>query len=75
MLVLLLVALGYVAVTYLRIVRQSGKNEARPADAIVVFGAAEYSGRPSPVYTARRYNAAPLYHQGLAAFVIATGGA
>jgi uncharacterized SAM-binding protein YcdF (DUF218 family) len=75
LLVILLVSFGYVTVTYLRIVSQSGKNEARPADAIVVFGAAQYGGKPSPVYKARLDHAAQLYHQGLAPFVIATGGA
>jgi uncharacterized SAM-binding protein YcdF (DUF218 family) len=65
----------YVAVVYALIVRQSGKNEASPADAIVVFGAAEYEGRPSPVYKARLDHAAKLYHRGLAPMVIATGGA
>ena len=32
---------------------QAGDDEARPADAIVVFGAAEYNGSPSPVFKAR----------------------
>ncbi|HWX56169.1 MAG TPA: YdcF family protein [Verrucomicrobiae bacterium] len=66
---------GYVVVVYLLVVRQSGKNEARTADAIVVFGAAQYGGKPSPVYRARLDHAAQLYHSGLAPVVIATGGA
>jgi uncharacterized SAM-binding protein YcdF (DUF218 family) len=65
----------YGAVVYVLIVRQAGKNEASPADAIVVFGAAEYQGRPSPVYKARLDHAARLYYRGLAPIVIATGGA
>jgi uncharacterized SAM-binding protein YcdF (DUF218 family) len=40
----------------------------------VVFGAAEYDGRPSPVYKARLDHAAELYRRGLAGLVIATGG-
>ncbi len=56
------------------IVRQADRNEARPADAIVVFGAAEYSGRPSPVYRARLDHALALYRQRLAPTVITTGG-
>jgi uncharacterized SAM-binding protein YcdF (DUF218 family) len=74
LLVTLLVTLGYVTIMYVRIVRQSGKNEARQADAIIVFGAAQYGGKPSPVYKARLDHAAQLYHQGLAPLVIATGG-
>jgi uncharacterized SAM-binding protein YcdF (DUF218 family) len=75
LLVFLLAVFVYVTVMYVRIVRQSGKNEARQADAIVVFGAAQYGGKPSPVYKARLDHAAQLYHRGLAPFVIATGGA
>ena len=57
------------------IVRQSTLDELRPASAIVVFGAAEYSGRPSPVYRARLDHAFDLYQQKLAPWVITTGGA
>src|SRR5215467_1828363 len=75
LLILLLVVIGYVSAIYLRIVRQSGKDESRNADAIVVFGAAEYVGRPSPVFKARLDHAAELYRKGLAPIVITTGGA
>ncbi|HET9365442.1 MAG TPA: YdcF family protein [Candidatus Angelobacter sp.] len=71
---LVLVPVIFAAVVYWRILNQSEKNEARPADAIVVFGAAEYDGRPSPVYKARLDHAAQLYHRGLASIVIITGG-
>ena len=72
---LLLAVVSYVSLVYRAILQQSYLDEARPADAIVVFGAAEYSGRPSPVYKARLDHAALLYQRGLAPFVIATGGA
>lgn len=75
---LLLSLLGivtYTAVVYFRIVRQAGLDESRNADAIVVFGAAEYVGRPSPVFKARLDHAADLYRRGLAPVVITTGGA
>src|SRR6202453_4708600 len=49
-------------------------DEARPADAIAVFGAAEYDGRPSPVLRARLDHALALYRQGLAPLVITLGG-
>jgi uncharacterized SAM-binding protein YcdF (DUF218 family) len=45
-----------------------------PADAIAVFGAAEYNGRPSPVLTARLEHALDLYRRGLAPLLISLGG-
>jgi len=65
----------FLLVTSLRIVREAGREELRAADAIVVFGAAEYSGRPSPVLRARLDHAYDLFHRGLAPVVITTGGA
>ncbi|MBI4910301.1 MAG: YdcF family protein [Acidobacteria bacterium] len=59
----------------LDIERQAAVDEARPADVIVVLGAAEYRGRPSPVLKARLDHALELYGKGLAARVITTGGA
>jgi uncharacterized SAM-binding protein YcdF (DUF218 family) len=53
---------------------QAGRDEARPADAIVVFGAAEYNGTPSPVFKARLDHAFDLEQRGLAPLVITTGG-
>src|ERR1700761_3598098 len=49
-------------------------DQARPADAIVVFGAAEYDGRPSPVLRARLDHALALYREKLAPLVITLGG-
>jgi uncharacterized SAM-binding protein YcdF (DUF218 family) len=64
----------YFAWTCERIVAQSGRDEARAADVIVVFGAAEYFGKPSPVYRARLDHAFDLYERRLAPVVITTGG-
>ena len=50
------------------------RDEARPADAIVVLGAAQYVGRPSPVFKARLDHAIALYRQGLAPMLVLTGG-
>jgi uncharacterized SAM-binding protein YcdF (DUF218 family) len=50
------------------------RDEARLADAIVVLGAAQYEGRPSPVLRARLDHALDLYRRGLAPVVIVTGG-
>jgi uncharacterized SAM-binding protein YcdF (DUF218 family) len=55
--------------------QESLVNEAQPADAIIVLGAAEYRGRPSPVLEARLNHALILYLKGLAPRVITTGGA
>jgi uncharacterized SAM-binding protein YcdF (DUF218 family) len=56
------------------ILRDAGKQELRRADVIVVFGAAEYDGRPSPVFRARLDHAEQLFRMGLAPVVITTGG-
>lgn len=69
------VVIGFVANTASEIVRASSLQEITPADAIVVFGAAEYSGRPSPVLKARLDHALDLFHRGVAPVVITTGGA
>jgi uncharacterized SAM-binding protein YcdF (DUF218 family) len=63
------------AVTAARVVHTASLQEIHPADAIVVFGAAEYSGRPSPVLRARLDHALELYARGVAPVVITTGGA
>ena len=55
--------------------QESLLDEAQPADAIIVLGAAEYRGRPSPVLEARLNHALILYLKGLAPRVITTGGA
>jgi uncharacterized SAM-binding protein YcdF (DUF218 family) len=49
-------------------------DQAAPADAIVVFGAAEYDGKPSPVYRARLDHAHNLYDRGIAPLIITLGG-
>src|SRR5580658_10791175 len=54
--------------------RQSTVDEARPADVLVVLGAAEYRGRPSPVLEARLNHALFLYRQGFAPRILTTGG-
>ena len=56
------------------IVADARKQELKPADAIIVFGAAEYDGRPSPVFRARLDHAYDLYRKGLAPVIIVTGG-
>ena len=53
---------------------QSTVDEAQPADVIVVLGAAEYRGRPSPVLEARLNHALFLYLRNLAPRILTTGG-
>lgn len=70
-------ALGLVLVaafTVIRIWDQGERDEQRPADAIVVLGAAQYDGRPSPVFEARLEHAVALYRAGLAPVLVVTGG-
>jgi uncharacterized SAM-binding protein YcdF (DUF218 family) len=68
-------ALVWLAVTCVRIADLASHEESNSADAIVVFGAAEYSGRPSPVYRARLDHAFDLFQRGVAPVVITSGGA
>lgn len=65
----------FFGITGMRIVGAAGEGPERKADAIIVFGAAEYAGRPSPVYRARLDHAFELFEKGMAPVVITTGGA
>jgi uncharacterized SAM-binding protein YcdF (DUF218 family) len=57
------------------VVHDAREQQLRSADAIVIFGAAEYDGRPSPVFRARLDHGYDLFRKGLAPMVITTGGA
>jgi uncharacterized SAM-binding protein YcdF (DUF218 family) len=59
----------------LQVERQAARDEAQPADVILVLGAAEYRGRPSPVLKARLDHALELYRKHLAPRILTTGGA
>src|SRR5437764_7940054 len=63
----------YFSYLYRQIRDSAVRDEAQPADAIVVLGAAQYNGRPSPVLKARLDHAYDLYKQGLAHSIITTG--
>src|SRR5579863_326139 len=76
LLVLVVVAAAcFLTITAIQIVHTASLQELHPADAIVIFGAAEYSGHPSPVLRARLDHALDLFHRGLAPVIITTGGA
>jgi uncharacterized SAM-binding protein YcdF (DUF218 family) len=67
----LALAAGY---TTYRVWAQGQKDEARPADAIVVMGAAQYNGRPSAVFASRLDHGVQLYLSGVAPRIVMTGG-
>ena len=69
-----IVVLAYPAWLAFRVWDQSRDDEVRAADAIVVLGAAQYDGEPSPVLKARLDQATYLWNEGLADNVIVTGG-
>ena len=71
----LIAVLAYLASICTQIDQASAEQNVQPADALVVFGAAEYSGKPSPVFRARLDHALDLFRQGVAAVIITTGGA
>ena len=73
LLVVVLMALAWAAVV-VAVAVQAAHDEATGADAIAVLGAAQYNGRPSPVFRARLDHAATLYQRGLAPTVLVTGG-
>lgn len=74
LLALLVAAIAWCAVVAQRIAEVAGQDQAVVSDAIAVFGAAEYAGRPSPVFHARLDHAADLYQRGIAPLVITLGG-
>lgn len=70
---LVVAGLGYGA-AFTWVVAASRQDQRRPVDAIVVLGAAQYSGRPSPVLAARLEHALALYREQLAPVLVVTGG-
>jgi len=66
--------LAYVLFTFVQVWLASRRDDARPADAIVVMGAAQYNCRPSPVLEERLQHALDLYQSGIAGTIVVTGG-
>jgi uncharacterized SAM-binding protein YcdF (DUF218 family) len=75
LLLVILAAVVWTAWVYFNIHQVATHDEAQPADAIAVFGAAEYEGRPSPVLRARLEHTLDLYQRGIAPLIITMGGA
>ena len=61
-------------VSFTYVVRTGADDQRQATDAIVVLGAAQYDGRPSPVLESRLDHALVLYQQGLAPIIVLTGG-
>ena len=71
--VVALLGVAYVGVTFLQVLRASGEDDRSPVDAIVVLGAAQYDGAPSPVLASRLDHAFELWEAGVADIVVTTG--
>lgn len=72
--VCLLCAMSWCVYVFRQIEQVASEDQAVRSDAIAVFGAAEYRGRPSPVFHARLDHAVELYRMGIAPVVITLGG-
>jgi vancomycin permeability regulator SanA len=73
-LALVVIGVGYVALTFVQVWQASRQDGAREAGAIVVLGAAQYDGRPSPALEARLDRAFELWDAGMAPVIVVTGG-
>ena len=74
LLVLVAGAIGWWRWVYVQIESYASQDQAAPSDAIAVFGAAEYDGKPSPVFRARLDHALVLYRRGIAPLIVTLGG-
>jgi uncharacterized SAM-binding protein YcdF (DUF218 family) len=74
LLAMFLLVAGYYAITLLQVYQTGRSDQARPVDAIVVLGAAQYDGTPSPQLAARLDHVVTLYNEGVAPLVVVTGG-
>ncbi|HUI50018.1 MAG TPA: YdcF family protein [Acidimicrobiia bacterium] len=68
------VTFAYLCVVFVQVWLAARRDDARPADAIIVLGAAEFNGRPSKILAARLDHAIDLYRRRIAPVVVVTGG-
>jgi uncharacterized SAM-binding protein YcdF (DUF218 family) len=68
------IVIVYLAVTFVQVWMAARRDGARPSQAIIVLGAAQYNGRPSPVLAARLDHAIDLYRENIAPVIVVTGG-
>ena len=71
---ILVVVVAYLVGTFALVTRAADRDDRRDVDAIVVLGAAQYDGRPSPVLQRRLDHALELYQDGVADEIVLTGG-
>jgi uncharacterized SAM-binding protein YcdF (DUF218 family) len=72
--IVVLLLMAYLTVTFLQVWRASSEDDVQRSDAIVVLGAAQYDGQPSPVLEGRLRHALSLYRRGIAPLIVVTGG-
>lgn len=72
-LVVVVVLIAYVGITFGQVWRASTWDQTRPVDAVVVLGAAQYNGRPSPVFERRLDRAYDLWRRGIGRRIVLTG--
>jgi uncharacterized SAM-binding protein YcdF (DUF218 family) len=72
--IIVAVLVGYYAITVYQVWRAARHDGARKSQAVIVLGAAQYNGKPSPVFRARLDHAADLYKAGIAPLIVVTGG-
>jgi len=64
----------YLSAVFVQVWAAARRDDARPADAIIVLGAAQFDGRPSRILAARLDHAIDLYRRGIAPVIVVTGG-
>jgi uncharacterized SAM-binding protein YcdF (DUF218 family) len=69
-----LLSIGYYGINLFQVWHTARSDQARPVDAIIVMGAAQYDGRPSPQLQARLDHVVELWESGLAPLIVVTGG-
>ena len=67
------VGVGYVGINFVQVWLNLDVDDRGPGDAIVVLGAAQYDGRPSPVFARRLDHALELWNEGAAPYIVTTG--
>ena len=72
--VMVALLLGYYLITLWQVWSTGRSEQAQPVDAIVVMGAAQYDGRPSPQLAARLDHVVEIWPDGDAPLVVVTGG-
>ena len=70
---IILLSLSYLLIVFFQVWLNSARDQARPVDAIVVLGAAQWDGVPSPVLEARLEKALKWYEEGLSPIIVTTG--